>query len=81
MIVIDEKSGLSKRIGYKEIAKKYFEFYEILVEDRFVVNMISLLDQWEKQEGLKFEKIMPSDWDMVLKAIKVLDVETVIISD
>ncbi len=37
--------------------------------------MLIMLDDWEKQEGIKFEKIMPSDSDMILKAIKVLNVE------
>jgi len=77
MIIRNESSGLRERIGYKDFAKKYLEFYQVLDEENFVVNMISLLDQWEKKEGLKFEEIMPSDWDMILKALKVLDVETV----
>ncbi len=78
MIIRNESSGLRERIGYKDFAKKYLEFYQVLDEENFVVNMISLLDQWEKKEGLKFEKIMPSDWDMILKALKVLDVEVMI---
>ena len=78
MIIRNESSGLRERIGYKDFAKKYLEFYQVLDEENFAVNMISLLDQWEKKEGLKFEKIMPSDWDMILKALKVLDVEVMI---
>ncbi|MCF6360913.1 MAG: hypothetical protein L3J29_09160 [Cyclobacteriaceae bacterium] len=81
MIVMDGKSGLRNRIGYKEIAKKYFEFYEVLVEDNFVINMISMFDEWEEQDGIKFEQIMPSDWDMILKAIKVLNIEPAVVSN
>jgi len=81
MIVINEKSGLRKRIGYKDLAKRYLEFYNALNEENFVVNMIFMLDEWEKLEGLKFERLMPSDWEMILKAVKVLDVEPVFVAN
>ncbi len=80
MIIRNESSGLRERIGYKDIAKKYLAFYQVLDEENFVANMIFMLDEWEKQEGLKLERLMPSDWDMVLKALKVLDIEPVISS-
>ncbi len=80
MIIRDESSGLRERIGYKDIAKRYLELYQVLDEEKFVANMIFMLDEWEKEEGLKFEQLMPFDWDMVLKALKVLEVEVIIIS-
>ncbi len=81
MIVINEKSGLRERIGYKDLAKRYLEFYNKLNEENFVVNMIFMLDEWEKQDGLKFERLMPSDWEMILKAVKVLNVEPIFVEN
>ncbi len=78
MIIRNESSGLQERIGYKNLAKKYLEFYQVLEEENFVANMIFMIDEWEKQEEIKFEKLMPSDWNMILKALKVLDVEVII---
>ncbi len=75
MIVFSESSGLRKSIGYKDLAKNYLEHHNEFIEAEFVVNMILMLDEWEGKKGIKFERIMPSDWDFLLKAIKVLDVE------
>ena len=75
MIVFSESSGLRKSIGYKDLAEGYLENHNILVENEFVVNMILMLDEWEVLKGIKFDRIMPSDWDLLLKAIKVLNVE------
>jgi hypothetical protein len=75
MIVFSEKGGLTKRMGYKELAKSYLERYEKLDESDFVVNMILMLDDWEEQKGFSFDQIMPSDWDFLLKAVRVLNVE------
>lgn len=75
MIVINKNSGLIERIGYKDLAKKYLEFYDTLNEENFVVNMIFMLDDWETREKVKFERLMPSDWEMILKAIRVLNIE------
>lgn len=75
MIVFSNNSGLRNQMGYKELAKSYLEHYGGLVENEFVVNMIFLLDLWEKEQGLSFERIMPSDWNLLFKAVKVLDVD------
>jgi len=75
MIVFSNNKGLMDRIGYKELAKGYLEHYGRLVENEFVVNMIFLLDLWEKEQGLSFERIMPSDWNLLFKAVKVLEVD------
>ncbi|RUA33924.1 MAG: hypothetical protein DSY77_07885, partial [Bacteroidetes bacterium] len=55
--------------------KRYLEFYGSLNEDNFVLNMIFMLDEWEEQEEVKFERLMPSDWEMILKAVRVLNIE------
>ena len=81
MIVFSENSGLRKSIGYKDLAKRYLEYHNELCEENFVVNMIFMLDEWEKQEGFKFDRVMPSDWDLLLKAVKVLNVEHAVISN
>ena len=75
MIVFSESSGLRKSIGYKDIAESYLENHNELIENEFVVNMILMLDELEVLKGIKFDRIMPSDWDLLLKAIKVLNVE------
>lgn len=75
MIVFSESSGLRKSIGYKDLAESYLEIHNELLENEFVVNMILMLDEWEVLKGIKFDRIMPSDWDFLLKAIKVLNVE------
>ena len=75
MIVFSENSGLRKSIGYKDIAKSYLECHEVLIENDFVVNMMLMLDNWAEEKDLKFDRIMPSDWDLLLKAVRVLSVE------
>ncbi len=80
MIVVNIKSGLRERIGYKDLAKRYLEFYDTLKEESFVVNMIFMLDDWEVNENVKFERLMPSDWEMILKAVKVLNIEPVAVN-
>jgi hypothetical protein len=75
MIVFSESSGVRKSIGYKDLAKSYLEYHGVLIENDFVVNMILMLDNWAEEKGFKFDRIMPSDWDMLLKAVKVLSVE------
>ncbi|MCB0494940.1 MAG: hypothetical protein KDC79_02280 [Cyclobacteriaceae bacterium] len=75
MIVFNDNRGLRNNIGYKELAKNYLEHYGSFVEKEFVVNMILMLDVWENQRGLKFERLMPSDWNMLLKATRVLSVD------
>jgi hypothetical protein len=57
------------------LAKSYLEYHGVLIENDFVVNMILMLDNWAEEKGFKFDRIMPSDWDMLLKAVKVLSVE------
>lgn len=75
MIVFNDNSGLKSRMGYKELAKSYLEHYGSFIEDEFVVNMIFLLDTWENEMGLKFDRLMPSDWNLLFKAVRVLNVE------
>ena len=75
MILFSDSRGRRESVGYKSLAESYLENYSELVEDKFVVNMILMLDEWEVLKGMKFERIMPSDWDLLLKAIKVLSVE------
>ena len=79
MIVFSESSGLRKSIGYKDLAKSYLEHHSELVETEFVVNMILMLDEWAEEKGIKFDRIMPSDWDLLLKAVKVLHVEQAVV--
>lgn len=55
--------------------KNFLNLRRNFEEEKFMLSMLIMLDDWEKQEGIKFEKIMPSDSDMILKAIKVLNVE------
>ncbi len=78
MIIVNKITGLQERIGYKDLAERYLEFYGILKEDNFVVNLICMLDEWEVKEEIKFERLMPSDWEMILKAVKVLDIEPLV---
>ena len=75
MIVFRDNRGNGNRMGYKELAKGYLEYYGFLEEEDFVVNMILLLDIWEVEKGMKFERIMPSDWNLLIKAVKVLCVD------
>lgn len=75
MIVFSENNGLKKTIGYKDLAKRYLDQHHGLNEDEFVVNMILMLDEWSEKNGLTFDRIMPSDWDKLLKAVQVLNVE------
>jgi len=75
MIVFSDESGNRNSIGYKDFAKIYLEHYGFLEESGFVVNVILLLDDWEKKKNLKFDRIMPSDWNLLLKAVKVLNVD------
>lgn len=75
MIVFDDNKGYRNSIGYKELAKVYLEHYGSFAEKEFVVNMVLLLDTWENEKGLKFERIMPSDWNLLLKAVRVLNVD------
>lgn len=75
MIVFSENRGARKSMGYKDLAKSYLDFHNGLIEKDFVVNMILMLDEWAEEKGLKFDRIMPSDWDLLLKAVRVLSVE------
>ena len=79
MIVFSEDSGVRKSVGYKDLAKSYLEHHDILDENDFVVNMILMLDEWAEEKGFKFDRIMPSDWDLLLKAVRVLSVEQSVI--
>ncbi len=78
MIIFSTNNGLRKSLGYKELAKKYLEQYMELNEDEFMVNMMCLLDELEASEGLTFERIMPSDWNLLLKAVRVLNVSPLV---
>lgn len=80
MIVFSEESGIRKTVGYKDLAKSYLEYHDVLIENDFVVNMILMLDQWAEEKGFKFDRIMPSDWDLLLKAVRVLSVEQSVVS-
>lgn len=75
MIVFNDNKGLRNRMGYKELAKSYLEHYGFFIEDEFIVNMVLLLDTWENEIGLKFDRLMPSDWNLLFKAIRVLSVD------
>lgn len=79
MIVFSENTGLRKSIGYKDLAKSYLEHHNELIEEDFVVNMILMLDEWAEEKGFKFDRIMPSDWDLLLKAVRVLSVEQTVV--
>ena len=81
MIVFSDNKGVKSSIGYKEFAKNYLEYYGFLDENEFVVNVILLLDDWEKEKAIKFDRIMPSDWNLLLKAVKVLNVDQSILSN
>ncbi len=80
MIVFSENNGLRKSMGYKELAKSYLDQHIVLIENDFVVNMILMLDEWAEEKGFKFDRIMPSDWDKLLKAVRVLHVEQAVVS-
>jgi len=81
MIIVNKQTGLRERIGYKDLAERYLEFYGILMEDSFVVNLICMIDEWEIKEDVKFERLMPSDWEMILKAVKFLNIEPIVVNN
>ncbi len=56
------------QIDYNDLIKAYKARYDEKRGATFINNMIKMLDEWEREKGLKFKRVSGDDWQQLLKA-------------